>query len=248
MGYFQLGADLPVWWGAYEKGLKDFQGNEAKAVDYADSIVRMSQASGQVQDLARIQRGSELGRLATLFYTFFNTMYNVGARRIDALANDRSPSSILAAANTALVVWFFPAVFNELLAGRGPDPDDDDDDPMAWAFRKIAVYPFMGIVGVRDLASAVESGFGYQISPAQSAPASAYNWLRQVQKALDEEQELDAGKMVEASVRAAGYAAKLPLEQTIITVRNLWNYLTGDDPDFYVRDLFFNKPKSRKEN
>ncbi len=149
----QLSVDLPTWWGAYEKGIKDFAGDETKAARYADSMVRVSQGSGSTKDLARIQRGSELARAFTMFYSYFNTFYNLGALRIDALKKDHSAPAVFAATNTALLLWFIPAVLTEIAAGRGPDD----------------------IVG------------------------------------------------------------------------NLWDYLTGDDPDMHVRDLFFNKPKSRRK-
>jgi len=223
--------------------LKNFNGDEARAVEYADHVVRITQATGNVQDLSSIQRGTELQRLFTMFYTFFNMMYSLTARRVDILARDRSPSSILAAANTALMVWFVPSVLSEMLAGRGPD---EDEEPIGWAAAQMAVYPFLGVVGVRDFASAVESGFGYQISPAQSAPVSLWRWIQQVQRALDDEKEVDARRLVRSSVQAAGYATSLPLQQPLITVGNLWDYWTGEDPEFYVRDLFFTKPKSRR--
>ncbi|MDR2820940.1 MAG: hypothetical protein LBB60_10495 [Desulfovibrio sp.] len=34
------------------------------------------------------------------------------------------------------------------------------------------------------------------------------------------------------------------MKQPIITVGNLWDYLTGEDPDFEVRDLFFKNRKA----
>lgn len=240
MGIMQMGVDLPTWWGAYEKGLKEHNGDEAQAARYADSIVRLSQGSGSTKDLARVQRGGELLRLTTMFYSYFNTFYNLGARRIALLRDNHSPADIFMAANTALLLWFIPAVLGELVAGRGPD---DDEDPEKWLAMQIMQYPFQTVVGVRDIASGVFGEYDYQITPAQSAPASFVKWFKSVNKALEKE---DPKKLVKPTVEAAGYAFGLPLKQPIITVGNMWDYLSGDDPDFYVRDLFFNKPKDRK--
>lgn len=240
MGMVQMGVDLPTWWGAYAKGVKDFAGDEAKAAQYADSIVRMSQGSGSTKDLARVQRGSELLRLFTMFYSYFNTFYQLGARRIAHLRDHHSPADIFRAANTALLLWFMPAVFGELLAGRGPG---DDDDKWKWASIQILQYPFQTVVGVRDLASGIFGEFGYQITPAQSAPGAFVKWFTSVKKALEKE---DPALLAKPTAEALGYAFSLPMKQPIITVGNLWNYLTGDDPDFAVRDLFFTKKKDRK--
>lgn len=240
MGLFQMSVDLPTWWGGYIKGLRENGGDEQKAAQYADSVVRMSQGSGSTKDLARVQRGGDLMRLATMFYSYFNTMYNLGARRIALLKQNSSPKNIFLAANTALLLWFVPAVLSELVAGRGPD---DNEEPEEWALMNILQYPFQAVVGVRDIANAVFGEYGYQITPAQSAPKSLVNWFKAVSRALEKE---DAGEMVKPTVEAAGYLFGLPMKQPIITVGNLWDYITGEDPDFEVRDLFFVKPKGRR--
>lgn len=240
MGWVQMGVDLPTWWGAYAKGLQDFSGDETRAAHYADSIVRMSQGSGSTKDLARVQRGGELLRLTTMFYSYFNTFYQLAARRIVRLKEHHAPADIFMAANTALLLWFLPAVFGELLAGRGPD---DDDEKWKWASMQILQYPFQSVVGVRDLANGIFGKFGYQITPAQSAPAAMVKWFKSVNKALEKE---DVSLLARPTAEALGYAFSLPMKQPIITVGNLWNYLMGDDPDFAVRDLFFTKKKDRK--
>lgn len=240
MGLFQMGVDLPTWWGAYEKGLKDFTGDERKAAQYADSIVRLTQGSGATKDLARVQRGGDLLRLATMFYSYFNTFYNLAARRFSALKQDHSPAAIFKAANTALLLWFLPAVLSEWAVGRGPD---DDEEPLEWAAINLLQYPFQAVVAVRDMANAAFGEYDYQITPAQTAPTALVKWFKSVNRALEEE---DAGLLVKPTVEAAGYLLGLPLKQPIITVGNVWDYLTGEDPEFEVRDLFFVKPKSRR--
>lgn len=144
------------------------------------------------------------------------------------------------AANTALLLWFVPAVMGELLAGRGPD---DDEEPGEWAAMHILQYPFQAVVGVRDIASYVFGEYGYQLSPAQAAPKALGQWFKSVGKALEEE---DAGALVKPTAEAVGYLLGLPMKQPIVTVGNMWDYVTGEDPDFFVRDLFFVKPEGRR--
>lgn len=240
IGVIQMGVDLPTWWGGYIRGLREFHGDETRAAEYADSIVRMSQGSGGTKDLARVQRGGPLLRLATMFYSYFNTFYNLTARRFTELRLDRSPAAVFRAANTALLLWFLPSVLGELVAGRGPD---DDEEWAEWIGMQILQYPFQAVVGVRDLASGIFGEYGYQITPAESAPASLVKWFKAVNRALEEE---DAGGLAKPTAEAAGYLFSLPMKQPIITVGNIWDYVTGEDPDFYVRDLLFVKPKDRR--
>ena len=57
----------------------------------------------------------------------------------------------------------------------------------------------------------------------------------------------DTEKAVKATAEAAGYVFSLPLKQPIITLGNLWDYMTDPKSEFYVRDLFFVKPKDRQK-
>lgn len=241
MGIVQLGVDLPTWWGAYEKGVRDFHGDTVRAAEYADSCVRQSQGSGSMKDLSSIQRGNELKKLFTMFYSYFNTLYNLGARHIRELRDDFTPAGIFRAANSALLLWFIPCVFSEFLAGRGPD---DDEDWRIWAARLELTYPFQSIVGVRDIVNGIASAYGYQMSPAAAAPESIVAFGRSVIKALEDE---EPGAMVKPAIKATGYLFSLPVGQPLITCGNLWDYVTNPRSELYVRDLFFEKPKSRKK-
>lgn len=239
IGMAQMGVDLPTWWGGYQKGLAEFNGDEAKAVAYADSVVRLSQSSGATKDLSRVQRGPELQRMFTMFYSYFNMLYNLAYR---AGTRYRGDHNIPRAAASALLLWFLPAILTELATGRGPD-DDEGEEWMSWAGTKLALYPLNMIVGLRDLTNAIGSGFDYQTTPAAGAPASIVKWAKAVNAALEEE---EPERLIKPTVEMIGFAAHLPLKQVEITVGNVWDYVTGEDPDLQVRDLFFNKPKSRR--
>ena len=108
---------------------------------------------------------------------------------------------------------------------------------------QILQYPFQAVVGIRELASGIFGEYGYQITPAESAPTALVKWFKAVNKALEEE---DAEKLARPTAEAVGYLFGLPMKQPIITVGNVWDYVTGNDPDFYIRDLFFVKPKERR--
>ena len=242
----QYGVDLPTWLGAYTKGLKDFKGDEVKAVEYADSIVRLSQSSGYTKDLARIQRGANAYKMFTMFYSYFSTVYNLTANVVADVNMKRDAASVLAAGNAFLLLYVIPAILSEIAAGRGPD-EDDGEEPLSWAVQQVIMYPMQTVVGVRTFANVVEAEFDYKFTPAQDAPGSIYNLFKELNKiAFDEDYEADPKKVAKTALRAYGYAKGLPMQQPIITAFNIMDYMDGDAMDFQLRDLFFTRQKSRR--
>ena len=242
IGYIQLMVDMPTWLGAYRKGLSETGGNEIEAIERADQAVRITQASGAIQDLALVQRGSEAYQLFTIFYSFFNTLYQLAWR---AKRLTHSVRDVPQLAGSALALWFVPVLLGELIAGRGPDTDGDEDWG-EWMIRVLAVYPAQMIVGVRDIVNASLGWYGYKATPAEGAPQALVSFCRQVSKILQEDEDVEPKDVVFSGLRAFGFATHLPLGQPIITLRNIWDALTGDTPDFLLRDLFFVRQKSRQ--
>lgn len=242
IGVAQMSVDLPTWWAMYAK-VMDETNNEAQAVRAADSFVRQTQGGGATKDLARIQRGDDLMRLFTMFYSFFNTLYNMAylsGRYVQKQGFTRG--GVAAAAGSVMWLWFLPSLTAELLAGRGPD-EDDGEGWAEWALPILALYPTQSIVGLRDVANAIGTKYDYAMTPAQAPLQSFDRWVGAVNKAWEEE---DATLLVKPSVEAVGYLMHLPLGQAVITGQNLVDYATGEDPEFYLRDLLFKKPESRR--
>lgn len=241
MGGFQMFCvDLPTWWAAYDKGIKDYAGDEQKAVAYADHIVRISQGSGATKDLAAIQRGPELQRLMTMFYSYFNTLYNVAALHADWAKKHHSPADIWLTFCAAMNLWFIPALLSEWAAGRGPD---DDDDPYFWAVKQWCNYPLQSIVGLREVGNMLFSEYGYQFTPAEMAPKSIGNWVAAVKKSLQGNGTPE--NLAKKSAQMGGYLLGLPMNQIIINTENFYYWMIGE-ADFRVRDLFFAKRKNER--
>lgn len=244
MAFMQSFVDIPTWLGAYQKGLSDFSGDETRAISYADSIVRLTQGSGSAKDLARIQKGTEYHKLFTMFYTYFNTLYNLAARRINDVNMNRDAASVIRAANSFIFLIVMPAICSEIAAGRAPD---DDEDYWTWSAQQILMYPFQTIVGVRTLAGVVEAKYGFKATPAQDAPAAIYSFLTEINKALfSEDYDAESEKLVRKGLRAAGYIRGLPLSQAEISVMNILDYINGTNGDFEIRDLIYKKQESRR--
>lgn len=244
MGMVQYGVDLPTWLGAYQKGLIDFKGHEGQAIEYADSVVRLSQGSGQNKDLARIQRGGEALKAFTMFYTYFNSLYNLTALRVGDVNMHRDGASVMRAANSFLLLYLIPSILTEIVAGRGPD---DDEDFWAWSAKQVIMYPMQTLAFGRTFAGAIEAEYGYTLTPAEKAPRELYNFIVMLNKGLtDKDYTLDGKKALKQSVTTLGYMSGIPLGQAEISAFNIWDYLDGTSEDYELRDLFFRRPKSRR--
>lgn len=131
-GYFlqqtlQNFIDRVVWLGAYDQATA--QGlDDTTSVRQADAAVRQTQGSFNAEDISRVEAGSPLSRLFTMFYSYFNMQSNLLATefakafKADGLISGR-------ALYVYAMGFMVPAVVAELIAGvaRGEIDDEDDD-------------------------------------------------------------------------------------------------------------------------
>lgn len=180
MQSLQLIADMPTWWGAYQKALAQADVDlasevaEDRAVKLADQAVLDAQAGGQVKDLALIQRGGPMQKLFTVFYGYFSAAYNLGVERTKA-TNFRSPLEVMHLAWDYLLLYSVPAVLASLMKSALTPGGEDDDDPEKLA-KKLAgeqISYLMGLmVGVREITGAVQYATGTkQFDMAYGGPA-----------------------------------------------------------------------------
>ncbi|MDR1241736.1 MAG: hypothetical protein LBM00_02970 [Deltaproteobacteria bacterium] len=238
MQYYTV--DLPVFLGAYHKGLADFKGDTEKARDYAESVVRMTQGGGRNLEPAGVQIGGEFARLLTMFYSYFNVLYTLTSKRTHDVNMNRDLPSVMRAANSFLFLFIIPAIAGELIAMRGPD---DDDEWWKWSARKIISYPMQTMAGVRTLASTIE-GYGYKVTPASDTPAYIVKFVTSAWKFLfDENTKITGTQVARRLFQAYGYAKGLLLGQAEISAFNVADYLSGTDEDMELLDLFYRKRK-----
>jgi hypothetical protein len=239
-GLMDMSVAVPTWLGAYEKSMNGdvdgtTAGNEAQAIDFADKTVRMSQSAGGAKDLADIQTGAEYHRIYTMFYSYFNVLYNL-LRRRGQLTNSKKDIPRLAA--SMMYLWFAPAILSELVAGRGPE---DEDEWAEWAATNAITYPFQTIVGVRDGVNAMFTKYGYDASPAFDGAAETFKTFAAAGKVFNDDdfKRSDA----KSAVLAASYWGQLPGRQVWITSEYLYDYATGEEDEFSFRDLVFTRKK-----
>lgn len=173
--------DVPTWLAGYQQGLRKFPGDEAKAIAYADDIVKRSQASGLFSDRSAVERGSadmrmrqnEFLRLFTTLGSYMFAKFNVAyertgrARQVIEREGVSRQSAQEAMSWTIDMTFLFAleAVLYAAIKGRLPDEDDDDEgdgtgDEWAAFLAKETALSFMSTIPfVRDVGS-VLTGFG----------------------------------------------------------------------------------------
>jgi hypothetical protein len=134
-------------------------------------------------------------------------------------------------------MWIVPALMGELLAARGPD---DDEETWEWLLRKLAVFPFLSLPGLRDVANAVESGREYQMTPVAGAFAALARLASRTGQVAQDEREPE--DLIVPAVDLVGYGVGLPTGQAKITGRYVWDLMEGEDPEAageFLRNLMF---------
>lgn len=155
-----------VWLGAYDQELRA-SGDQARAIERADQVVRATQGSGMPKDLPQVQRGTALHRAFTMFYTPFASTYN----QIADANLSRDPMKIVRAYSWALVV---PALLSALMDWAWDEAKGRDENLTAW--RLVAGIPDyalgmlpMARLGRGLVGTAVNVAAGEKVIPAYEA-------------------------------------------------------------------------------
>lgn len=218
-GLMDMGVAVPTWIAAYEVGMDQFAGDEAKAIDYADQLVRTTQSSGLQKDLAGIQRGDPKMKMFTAFYSYFSATYNL---MVEESRRVKRPANMPRFVANMVLLTMLPAVASELLMGKGPEGDDDDDEKWAkWVAATTLKYALSGFVGVRDIVNGLGSNFGYAGSPVGSAAEAMVKLGKQLG-----EGEGDRA-LLKAAVDVAGPVLHLPSRQLWITAEGIYLWSEG---------------------
>lgn len=206
--------DVPTWWGAYEKAVADGAGDD-KAVALADQAVIDAQGSGMQKDLSAIERGNAALKLFTVFYTFFNTAFNLGVGQT-MLANTPAKKAKLAA--DYLLLFTAPAILawalkNALTPGDSGDDEDEEKLMRALAGEQLAYIAGL-MFGVREIGNPLAQQVkGEAVGTDYSGPAGLrlLNDLTRLTKQAGQG-EMDDG-LRKAIVNFVGTLARLPSAQ-----------------------------------
>lgn len=147
----QTFVDVPTWLGAYEKAMDQGHEHEA-AVEIADQAVRDTQGSGQMVDLAKIQRGDEWKKLFTTFYFYASTTFGQVAETVSEYRQSEKHLADKAKIVVGMMLMFtLPAVMKMAMEDALRGEDDDDEDFQAWLKRKLKRLAAEHAAGLLDL-------------------------------------------------------------------------------------------------
>jgi hypothetical protein len=223
---------VPTWWAAYEKAMEG-GASEKEAVSAGDQAVRMSQGSGSPKDLANIQAGPEGKRALTMFYSYFNLLFNLlkrSSKRFEA-----TPEGMARASLSFLYLVVIPATVSELMMGKSPE--EDDEEAWKWYAKRIGAYPFMSLVGVRDVANYMVTDYGYSPTPiVQGLEEITRAADKQIEAVIDistgEAELIDTisdDKFAKSLMFGLGYVFGLPGRQMYISWSNTQALLEGEE-------------------
>lgn len=131
-GIAQNQVDLIVWHAAYSQA-QDEGHNQNICTQLADSALRTTQGTFAPEDVSRFETGSPMGRLFTMFSSYFNMLGNLlGSEFAKTIQQDLGiKKTALRGLYIYAVGFMIPAVMSEAIvramSGKGFDSDDDDD-------------------------------------------------------------------------------------------------------------------------
>ena len=211
----------PTWIGAYNKAMDgDVEGvrlgDETAAIKYADMTVRTTQGSGGASNLSMVQQSSELSKLMTMFYSYFNTTYNLQTEAYRKMrAQGISIGSVAEFLGQTLILQLIPAVLGSLLLDALPSDEDLEDDPEGtwamWTLMALIKYGIGQVVGYRDVGNSITSGFNFQLTPVEG---TIQKGIKSVRDLKDIPEWVEEGEIPDTFVKNAltvfGMAAGIP--------------------------------------
>lgn len=232
-----MASALPTWAAAHTEALKGGM-DDADAIYAADQSVRNAHGAGAAKDHSAIQRGSETQKLFTMFYSFWNHLYN---RQRDLVRDARSIRSVGDFGSVLARSFFYlvaPPIIHGLMSGGSSGQDDGEDGQgwAGWAAEHIGLGLVSGIPVVRDVASAAAHGQDYRMSPAADAISKVGHLGKDVGRALGFIDGEPSDRWVRHALETPGYFLGLPTGQAAGAGQFLWDVWHGDEDPQGVRD------------
>jgi len=222
---------------AYGKlGLEKFKGSQLlkdayfSLITLMDMAVRESQGNALPKDMAAIQRGGELKKMVTMFYTFFSSMHNqVSEAQTRFKYGDKNIIQLLKS-------WWWivvaPAILQYMMTERkAPTPIKIAKESFQY---RMGGYPV-----IRDITSSVFGEYDYQFSPAARFGKVAGKAIGETVKLPTDDGEFD--KWLRYSFESAGYLTGLPTGQALITMKGFNDLANGETSD--LTRLLMRKPR-----
>jgi hypothetical protein len=205
--------------------------SEADAVYFADKTVRNAHGGAGIKDMAAVQRGPELMKLFTMYYTFWNHNYNrirdTGRALGEAATwkdSDRAGMIIMRSLMYTIGAQAVHGLF------KPPKEEDDDHSWLKWFAEEIGAAATAGIPVARDLYAHYVGGRDYTVTPAAAIVDAVGRSGQDAAHAMMGEDVSD--KWIKHSLNTTGYVLGLPLGQASNAAQFLWDVQEGaQDPE-----------------
>jgi hypothetical protein len=217
MGIADKAVTLPSWYAAYQKQFSETN-NEQEAIDYADKVVRQTQSSGAIKDLAQIQTGNNTRKSFVMLYSYFSSTFNQLVR-----TNERFRAGLrkgeygfldLAKSYTWMLV--VPAVFTTLMRNGLFLDDDEPEKEFAKEFAKELVGYSAGTIPLLGgVINSVVGGYDYRPTPVVASVDAIKNAVASL-KSDRVYYGRGAPSWVRNSTMATGYLTGLPTRQAML--------------------------------
>ena len=253
IGLMDSTVTLPVWQQAYN--MKVFEHGHDFAAAYADQVIRQTNNVGRVIDLAAVQRGGELKKMTTMFYSYLGTLNRMYQYEIGKSIRDRDKSRAVSFFMWALIV---PTVLNIVTKEGLPEPERDPNEPY-WVTvskamgkktaKETTLYSMAPWVGIRDIASYF-SGFGYDLSPATSGARKQLARINNTYKLMTQEGQLkteDYMKIADNVFSTGEFFYAMPTTEVRRRLGYIISWANDENKEFDVRSYLFNKRQDKKK-
>jgi len=230
--------DVFTWHGAYQKGLNDFKGNEKRAFEYADDIIRRAQGSGLFKDLSAFERGtisegtrlSGFVRLFTVYMNYFNTKLNIAYEKTKQ-TDFKNPENILNYAVDFLLLFTLEAALGSFLLGQAPtDEEDGVFNVFSWLAKGTLDTTVAQFPGVREIYGVMQ---GFKGAPAGLKGFEAIGEVGvSIKKSFENiftEDDINLNKLLRDVNMAGGIVFKYPASQINQMLRAMDKKSQGKD-------------------
>lgn len=237
-----MGSAMPTWLAAQRAAIGKGM-SAAESFAEADRAVRNAHGSGAALDLAAIQRPtgrfSELMKCWTMFYGFFDHMYNRGVRQVarssvSGVRNLQAGDYVGARRDfvdaLGRTFWYIamPAMIEAAVAGTLKQAwDDEDTNWFEWGAKAILGQVAASIPIVRDVASHELEGYDFDPSPLSEMVKNVDASTKDIARATGMSDKPVSNRWLEHAANTTGYIFHLPLGQAGTTAQYLWDFSDG---------------------
>lgn len=237
--------NIPLWIEAYTKKLDETQ-NEQEAVKFADLLIYRIVGSGRKYDVAKIMRGTDMEKVFSKFYSFWNVEYNNWVRELGKQGKEpikNTPRFLGFVASKAIFIYY-----SAWLAHQLPGDDETDERKRAEYLKMFISYPFSMFPFAREIGSLVIDTalglptYGYRPSPAASLVGDITRGVGNITKFTKGERQIQ--DVMESVTKLGSFAFKVPY-QLDSWFWNSYDYIVnGMSPTF--EDLYKRRPKRKR--